>query len=184
MDITINDVISEFKTVAEVRALIVLNGLGRHPVTREDYDKAILHCACTSPYVGPSEHADWRLFTVECGEDFNNVHLPQWLVDTALQFVTDDELDNIINDVPIENWVTGLVTMAQNVPEGYVNPDAIALCEGIEEAGKTVPEEDRVKVQKAVKDKVARVRTQKAAIANGEAPPENSRDIRVAIIGL
>lgn len=182
MEVSINDVIHEFRTVAEVRALIVLNGLGRHPVTREDYDKAMVHAACTSPYVGPSEHADWRLFTVECGSDFNNVHLPGWLVDTALQFVTNDELDTVIDETPVENWIRGLETMARNVPEGYQNETAIALCKGIEEAAAEVPPEDRAVVQKAIKEKVVRVRTQKAAIAAGEKP--NGDDVTVAIIGL
>jgi hypothetical protein len=58
------------------------------------------------------------------------------------------------------------------------------LCDAIEDAGKGMPEDHRAKVQKAVADKVARVRKQKEAQRNGEPVPDGGRDIRVAIIGL
>ena len=177
------EVVEEFKTVAEVRALIVLNGMKITP-TPEALDKAIVYCACVSPYIGPADSADWRLFTVEIGEDFTNVHLPSWLVDTALQFVTDDELDTVIETTPIEAWITGLRDLARNVPPAYHRAATIELCDAIEDAGKVMPEEHRAKVQKAVADKVARVRKQKEAQRNGEPVPDQGRDIRVAIIGL
>jgi len=182
--VNFNEVVEEFKTTAEVRALIVLNGLGKKTPTLDEWETAIVHCACISPYIGPADCADWRIFTVEIGSDFNNVHLPNWLVDTALKFVTDDELDTLIAETPIENWIAGLGELARTAPPGYAQRiPTIELCKAIESAGKDLPEEHRQKVQKAVTDKVKRVREQKAAAARGETVDDN-RDIRVAIIGL
>jgi len=180
--VNFQEVVEEFQTLAEVRALIVLNGLGHVLINKADFDKAVVYCACTSPYIGPADQADWRLFTVEIGDDFTNVHLPAWLVDTCLQFVTDDELDNVIANTPIEAWIIGLRNLARNSP--VPRTATIELADAIEDAAKDMPEDHKVKVQEAVLAKVTRVRKQKEAQRNGEPVPDGGRDIRVAIIGL
>lgn len=180
--------LSEFKTTAETRACIVLNGMGRKNPPPADFIAAAMSCALNDTHIGPAENADWRLFIVELGEGYSDdnlpeptpkIHLPRWLVDTVNYFVTDDELDTIIGETGCREWVKNLGDFADALPAELRRDETVALCRQLEAAADTLPPDREAWIDACLRLKVAVVRE-----ARKEPPKEPEADtVVVAIIG-